>query len=92
MFSLEHILKYLDASTEQASDGSRRCMVWLEESLVNNNHLLCCVLKYEEKIGSSPAGCSADAMIIFLQCVCYAHIKHEGHQTNSYSHMTPTSA
>ena len=64
MFSLEHILKYLDASTEQASDGSRRCMVWLEESLVNNNHLLCCVLKYE-KIGSSPAGCSADAMIIF---------------------------
>ena len=51
---------------------------------VNNKHLLCCGLKYEEKIVSSPTGCSA---LIFF-CNVYAHIKHEGHQTNRQPHDT----
>ena len=90
MFSLEHILKYLNASAEQASDGSRRCMVGGEPRDVNNNLLLCCGLKHEGKIGSSPTGCSADAMIFFfVMCMHTSNIR-DIKQTDS--HMTPTSA
>ena len=62
MLSLEHILKYLDASAEQ--DLTEAAGAWLGEILVSN-HLLCCGLKCEERIRSSPAECSADAMNIF---------------------------
>ncbi|XP_043210531.1 uncharacterized protein LOC122375293 [Amphibalanus amphitrite] len=77
MLSLEHILKYLDASAEQVSDGSRRCLVE-GESIVNSNFLLCCGIKAEDREKLS----SSNNVSIFALCMQTSKMSGQPHEIN----------
>lgn len=74
MLSLEHILKYLDARTEQLSEKSRRCIVE-GESIVNSNHLLCCGLKADQ----GPAR-TDESVEIFALCMQTSNMSGQPHE------------
>ena len=81
MLSLEHTLKYLDASQAQAVEGSRRCIVE-GERILNSNHLLCCGLKSEERIGSSSEASGTDNVNIFAMCLQTSNMCGQPHGIN----------